>query len=156
MSNNNSFPDHTDVIPKLKFIARLNKGDKINVKNMFVQQNNFVQRLSRSFFNIDDRSNTLLFVTETVNHGFDLFHQYIQSHEPFCQIQARNVLNDIRATKKGLVNLKETYSDDIMFTCKIDALIEESDAKLDEITEVFYKNEKVEKPLVNPIEKSKK
>jgi len=136
-SHSPSFNFNVDIIPKLKFIGRLNKGDKINVKNMFVQQNNFVDKLSRSLFNVDDRSNTLLFITETIKQGFELFEQYIQAvNEPFCKIQARNVLNDIRATKKGLLNLKETYVDDIMFTCKIDALIEGSEARLDEIAQL--------------------
>ena len=51
-----------DIIPKLKFISRLNKGDKINVKNLYIQPNNFFNKISRSFIHIDDRTNTLIFV----------------------------------------------------------------------------------------------
>jgi hypothetical protein len=55
-----------DIIPKLKFISKLNKGDKINVKSMYIQPNNFYNKISRSFFNIDDRTNTLIFVQTTL------------------------------------------------------------------------------------------
>jgi len=40
---------------------------------------------------------------------------------------------DLRNTKIGFLNLRETYIDDVMFTCKIDALVEETDAKLTEL-----------------------
>lgn len=122
-----------DVIPRLKFISRLKKGDKINVKNLYIQPNNFYNRIDRSFFNIDDRSNTLLFVQNTVKKGFDLFYQHISNSNPYDKILCLNLLSDIRNTRIGLLNLKETYIDDVMFVCKIDALIEETDAKLADI-----------------------
>lgn len=122
-----------DIIPKLKFISRLNKGDKINVKNMYIQQNNFLDKINRSFFNIDDRTNTLYFVTNTVKKGFELFFQHIEGSNEFDSILCQNIFNDIKNTIIGLLNLKETYNDDVMFTCKIDALIEEIEARLFEI-----------------------
>lgn len=131
--------DPNEIIAKLKFIAKLNKGDKINVKNLYVQQNNFLDRVNRSFFNIDDRSNTLLFINHTIKHAFELFYTYIKEKEPFHQIQAKNVISDLQLVKKGLLHLKETYIDDIMFTCKIDTIIQENDAKLEEILQTYYK-----------------
>lgn len=121
-----------DIIPKLKFISRLNKGDKINVKNMYIQQNNIIDKISRSFFNIDDRTNTLMFVTNTIKKAFDLFLEHItkEKENPFDHILCQNVISDLRKSKSGLLNLKETYTEDIMFTCKIDALVEETEAKL--------------------------
>ena len=128
MNSNND-----DIIPKLKFISRLSKGDKINVKNMYIQQNNFYNWISRSFFNIDDRANTLMFVHTTVKRGFDLLLHHIDSSNPFDIILCQNLYQDLRNTKIGFLNLRETYIDDVMFTCKIDALVEETDAKLTEL-----------------------
>jgi len=51
----------------------------------------------------------------------------------FDSILCQNIYNDIKNTIIGLLNLKETYNDDVMFTCKIDALIEEIEARLFEI-----------------------
>jgi len=128
MNSNND-----DIIPKLKFISRLSKGDKINVKNMYIQQNNFYNWISRSFFNIDDRANTLMFVHTTVKRGFDLLLHHIDSSNPFDIILCQNLYQDLRNTKIGFLNLRETYVDDVMFTCRIDALVEETDAKLSEL-----------------------
>lgn len=135
-----------DIIPKLKFISKLNKGDKINVKNMYIQPNNFINKVSRSFFHIDDRTNTLYFVTNTVKKGFELFYQHVDSNSNFDIIFCENIYNDLKNTIRGLLNLKETYSEDLMFTCKIDALIEEIDARLHD-TEKKYNiiKERIEK-----------
>ena len=138
MSNNNE-----DIIPKLKFISKLNKGDKINVKNLYIQQNNFMDKINRTFFNIDDRTNTLIFVATTLKKGFELFLEHAESTNPFDIILCENIVSDLKKTKNGMLNLKETYSDDIMFVCKIDALMEETDAKLAEIQKK-YKDEKKE------------
>ena len=138
MTNNND-----DVIPKLKFISKLNKGDKINVKNLYIQQNNFMDKINRTFFNIDDRTNTLIFVSNTLKKGFGLYLEHVDKPSPFDSILCQNIVSDLKNSKNGMLNLKETYSDDIMFVCKIDALIEETDAKLAEIQNK-YKDEKKE------------
>lgn len=122
-----------DIIPKLKFISRLNKGDKINVKNMYIQPNNFINRIIRSFVHVDDRTNTLMFVSHTVKKSFDLFLNHIDSPNPFDIILCQNIISDLKNAKNGLINLKETYTSDIMFICKIDALLEETDARIMEI-----------------------
>ena len=136
MNNNNN----EDVIPKLKFISKLNKGDKINVKNLYIQQNNFMDKINRTFFNIDDRTNTLMFVSNTLKKGFELFLQHIDSTSPFDVILCQNIVNDLKNSKNGMLNLKETYSDDIMFVCKIDALMDEKkDEKKEEKKEEKHK-----------------
>jgi hypothetical protein len=135
--------DHKDITARLKFIGRLSKGDKINVKNMFIQQqNSWLDKLSRSFYYVDDRTNTLAFLIHTLKISFELFETCVKSNDAFSQIQARNLFTDLRTAKKGLINLKDTYADDVMFVCKLDALIEENDAKLEEIRSKFFANEK--------------
>lgn len=126
-----------DIIPKLKFISRLNKGDKINVKNLYIQPNNFINRISRSFIHIDDRTNTLMFVMNTIKKGFELFLRHIESKNPFDNILCQNLLYDLKNSTNGLLNLKETYADDMMFVCKIDSLIEEINARLIEINNKY-------------------
>jgi hypothetical protein len=131
--------NNDDIIPKLKFIGRLNKGDKINVKNLYIQPNNFINRIDRSLFHIDDRVNTLMFVDTTIRKGFDLFLSHVANNSPFDNILCVNIMNDLRNAKKGMLNLKETYNTDVMFTCKIDALVEEIDAKLTELESKYPK-----------------
>lgn len=126
-----------DIIPKLKFISRLNKGDKINVKNLYIQPNNFINKISRSFIHVDDRTNTLIFINNTIKKGFELFLHHIDNSNPFDNILCQNILYDLKNSINGLLNLKETYNEDVMFVCKIDSLIEEIDAKLTEISNKY-------------------
>jgi hypothetical protein len=74
-----------------------------------------------------------MFVNNTIKKGFELFLKHIENNNPFDNILCQNLLYDLKNSTNGLINLKETYSDDIMFICKIDALIEEINARLIEI-----------------------
>jgi len=148
-----SSPSANDIIPKLKFIAKLKKGDKIYVKNLYIQPNNMFYRILRSFYHIDDRTNTLVFIQTTITKGFELFQENILSQTPFHARVCQNIFQDLRNTKDGLLCLKETYSDDVMFSCKIDALIEDTEAKLVEIenrydlTQLFLERMEVQADL---------
>lgn len=135
----NEHKDCKEVTAKLKFISRLNKGDKINVRNMFIQQqNSWLDKISRSIYHVDDRSNTLTFLTQTLTEAIELFYAFIQNtNDAYSQTQARNLITDVRSTKKGMINLKDTYADDVMFVCQIDALIDDTEAKLDEIRDKY-------------------
>ena len=46
-----------------------------------------------------------------------------------------NIVNDLKSSKNGLQNLKETYNNDIKFMCDIDVLIQIIDAKLLEMND---------------------
>jgi hypothetical protein len=64
--------DHSELISRLKFIGKIQKGDKINVKHMFIQPESLMTKLSRTIFNIDDRTNTFIFLTSILGKSFDL------------------------------------------------------------------------------------
>lgn len=64
--------DHSELISRLKFIGKIQRGDKINVKHMFIQPESFITKLSRTLFNIDDRANTFIFLTSILGKSFDL------------------------------------------------------------------------------------
>ena len=83
-------------------------------------------------------------MSNTIKKGFELYLQHVDNPSPFDIILCQNIVADLKNSKNGMLNLKETYSDDIMFVCKIDALIEETDAKLTDIQNK-YKEEKEEK-----------
>jgi hypothetical protein len=42
-----------------------------------------------------------------------------------------NIISDLKNSKNGLNNLKETYTLDIKFVCDLDTLLQTIDAKLD-------------------------
>jgi hypothetical protein len=126
-----------DVISRLKFIGKIQKGEKINVRNMSVQPDSIITRIYRSFINLDSRINTLNFVTHIVKKSFELINMHLVTKRPFDKIWCVNIINDINNSRVGLLNLKDTYAVDIMFCCKIDTLIQEMDARIQDVYAKF-------------------
>lgn len=124
-----------DVISKLKFIGKIKKGEKINVKNMYVQPDSLATKISRSFINYDSRDNALNFIISVLKRSFDILNLHIiESNKNNAEMMVcTNLIRDLKESKVGIENLKDTYSDDVMFCCKIETLIQEIDAKLLEI-----------------------
>lgn len=122
--------NHSDVLSKLKFISKIRKGEKINVKYMFIQPDNITTKISRTLYNVDNRMNTLNFIENTIQRSFEIIILHSNSDRQY-DIQLReNIISDLANAKTGLLNIKETYIDDIMFRCKIDTFIQEIEAKL--------------------------
>ena len=122
-----------DIIPRIKFIGKIQKGEKINVKYMNIQQDNFLTRLSRSFIHTDTRSNTLTFIQNTLKKGFEILSNHLDSNKQYDKSLCQNLMNDLRMCKNGLLNIRDTYIEDLMFCCKIDSFIEETDARLNDV-----------------------
>jgi hypothetical protein len=122
---------HKEVISRLKFICKLQKGEKINVKFMYVQQEGMQTQFARMFFQ-DNRNKTLSFVLDTINKAFELILYFERSDKISERIMCGNLIDDLKKSKIGLANLKETYNTDVKFCCDIDTLIQMIDAKLTE------------------------
>jgi hypothetical protein len=120
---------HKEVISKLKFIGKLQKGEKINAKLLYVQQEGIVTQLARTLLQ-DNRTKTLSFVQDTINKSFELITYYDRSNRVSERIMCNNLIDDLKKSKSGIVNLKDTYVDDIKFCCDLETLLQMIDAKL--------------------------
>ena len=89
-------------------------------------------QLSRTLFQ-DNRQKTLAFLNETVTKSFELIICYSRSEKVSELLMCKNLVSDLKKSKVGLTNLKDTYKLDIKFCCDIDTLIQMIDAKLDEL-----------------------
>lgn len=118
-----------ETISRLKFIGKIQIGDKVNLKLMYMQPDGLLTQLSRSI-NQDNRAKTLIFLQDTINKTFEIFKFYEKSENNSEQIMCMNLYTDLKLSKQGLNNLKETYATDIKFTCDIDTLIQSIDGKI--------------------------
>lgn len=118
-----------EVISKLKFIGKLQKGEKINIRMLYVQQDGVITQFIRTFLQ-DNRSKTLSFIQDTINKSFDLITYYDKSSRLSERIMSNNLIDDLKRSKNGLVNLKDTYCDDVKFCCDLETLLQLIDAKL--------------------------
>jgi hypothetical protein len=131
--NNLNMESDKEIISRLKFIGKIQKGEKINVKYMYVQPEGILTRISRSLIHQDNRQNTLNFVRSTISKTFDIIASYSSSNKESQLQLCTHIITDLKQSKNGLINLKDTYLDDIKFTCDIDTLLQDIDAKLVEI-----------------------
>lgn len=122
-----------EVIPRIKFISKIQKGEKINVRHLSIQQDNLITKFIRSFIQTDTRANTSTFIYHSIKKGFEILNMHVTSNDPFDRALCKNLIVDLRNCRVGILNLKDTYVDDIMFCCKLDALLEDTEARLNDI-----------------------
>lgn len=119
-----------ETISRLKFIGKIQIGDKVNLKSMYIQPDGLITQLYRSI-NQDNRSKTLIFLQDTITKTFEILKFYEKSLKVSDQIMCCNLIVDLKNSKSGLNNLKETYTMDVKFVCDLDTLLQTIDAKLD-------------------------
>lgn len=119
-----------EVLSRLKFIGMIQKGDKINVKHLYIETTGFLTSLYRTFFYPCSRFETITFVSNTIYRSFDIYKKVEEEKKAILCI---NILIDLRKAEEGLKNLRETYIYDIKFTCDVDVLIQDIEIKLNEL-----------------------
>jgi hypothetical protein len=102
---------------------------------MLIQPNNMITSVYRSLIIFDNRNNTLIFILDTIKKSFEelLSHLEKAQNNIFDLNISTNMIEDLSNCKIGLSNLKDTYVDDLMFCCKIDTIIQDIDARLEQI-----------------------
>ena len=121
---------NSETISKLKLIGKLQNGDKLNTKYVFIQKDGFLTRLSRWLYWVDNRVNTINFVRNTLYSTFTLITTLKKTNRRYDNLILLNIVEDLESAKLGMVNLKNTYADDIKFCCDIETLLESVEVEL--------------------------
>lgn len=120
----------SEVLSHLKFISRIQPGEKINVKHLYIQKDTWQTKVSRSFIYCDSRRNAYNFVVRTIQRAFDIIHLSILHKD---LVKASLFLQEIKSTLKGIYSLKNTYSNDVRLCCEFETLISDMNKKYNEI-----------------------
>jgi hypothetical protein len=145
--------DVNETISNLKFIAALQSGDKINSIYLQRQPRGFFTSFKRTFLFGDNRQNMINFVRKTVTDALEILiacENTAAAATPMVErraggafwggknvvsgidaFNARNLRADIKRSKIGLSNLKETYSDDLKLNCTLDTILQQIDSILE-------------------------
>lgn len=142
-----TYDKHKDIIKKLKFISRIEPGERINVSSVSTTSHNFFSSIYRSIFR-ESRMKTFQFLNDVVDRSFELIVLYQESIKVSDRITCSQILEDLSNCTIGLKNLQTTYADDRNFYCDIDTLIGSIFARLAE----FYDKDNV---YVTPETKAK-
>ena len=125
---------HKDVIKKLKFISKIEAGERINVNTVSTSSNTIFNSIYRSVFK-ESRSKTFFFLNEVIDRSFELILVYKNSNKISDKITCAQIIEDVTMSISGLENLQSTYSEDRNFICDIDTLIGSIFARLIELYE---------------------
>jgi len=135
--NRITYMNHSEISSRIKFIAKIQKGEKINIKTMTLQPPGILTSLNRTLFNQDNRNNTKKFLDVTIANSIEIINNFINSQDNINKQFAQNMLFDLNSCIEGLENLKETYNTDIKMCCDIDTLIEKIKLELSKHEEQF-------------------
>ena len=133
-SDNKQLDRQREIVTRLKFISTFQEGDKIDINNLKIEQNNIFTPLKRMILG-ESRDKTFMFLGNTVERSFEIIQSYINSERTSEKIYCSNIANDLIKSIDGFKNLQKTYKDDKLFICNIDTLLEYIEAKLIEINE---------------------
>ena len=122
--------DSQELISRLKFLSRIDRGEKINVPHLFVQNDSWQTTLSRTLWYTDSRQSTQNFIRETILNSFERVELYLKTNNVTKTEIAKNIITDIQASIKGIDNIKFTYKNDAMFSCNLETIKELIVAKL--------------------------
>ena len=113
-----------EIITRLKFLSRVSKGQKVNVKDMTLQDESWITSASRSVWNIDNRNNTMTFIQNTITSAFNMIVLLLKSDSVGDHQICKTIVGDIIKSKQGIQNLKSTYGDDTYFCCGVDTYVQ--------------------------------
>jgi hypothetical protein len=120
-----------DIVSKLKFIATVKAGEKIDVSSLSIQGVTLAGRAYRTFIaRGESRAATLTFLRATLGTAFDLASEYASRGDAFSTKIAGMIISALTAAKTGIIGLTETYRDDRMFVSRVDTLVTTLDAKI--------------------------
>jgi len=132
--SNNTF---AELLSNLKFLSKIKKDQKINVRDMFIQENNWTTSLSRTVYKVDNRKNTLHFIQNLITTSFSTCKSLIHNSDNKSEYtMAQSLLKGLLSSRHGIENLKYTYKDDIHFACILDTIIENINAQIIQFNDI--------------------
>lgn len=124
--------ENKETISRLKFIGKIQIGEKIDVKNMYLETDSILTQITRTVLQ-NNRNKTLVFIHDTITKSFEVLRCYQKSKKKSEQLMCSYLIEDLKNSKTGLNNIKKTYERDPKFCCDIDTLLQMIEAKLSEI-----------------------
>jgi len=119
--------DYKDVITKLKFIGKIQPGEKINTKYyMAIVNNDWWTSVLRTFYNFESRGCTLNFLNETIKRAIEIAGEIKKKPDADEeQTMLHHIYSDLAQAIEGIDNLKKTYSNDKIVVASLETIIEQ-------------------------------
>ena len=108
---------------KLKFVAKIQPGQKISVNTQSIQNNTYATSLIR-YLQGESREKVYRFISDLVKDAFSVLDSYANSKDPFEIEDCKNMIIDLINLEPGLRNLRGTYKNDPRYVSDLETLIQ--------------------------------
>ena len=96
-----SYNHHKYIMKKLKFIGKIDPGDRINVNTVSTSSNNLFSSLYRIVFK-ESRVKTYQFLSDVIDRSFELIILYQSSKKMSDKITCSHIIEDLHHAITGL------------------------------------------------------
>jgi hypothetical protein len=140
----------------LEFISRIRVGQKVNVRFRFLQNDGFVTSISRTFWNIDNKDNTLSFCDSTIRKTFNIIklaeadmtnYPELSSDYKAAFSKVRRIIKLLCKASQGLENLQVTYTGYDRFISQLSHVVGEINSEIEPRLQRFFPEGDQEEPL---------
>jgi hypothetical protein len=148
-----------ETITHLKFIGTFQPNEKINIRNMTIENQTVITPLLRLFYG-ESREKTHTFLRNTIDRSFEIVNSIMYSEKLTDKSTVKNIIKDLMKAITGIKNIQKTYRDDKLFVCNMENMIEQISAKVYEIHQIkpdlidledFVNSVTSESPSVSPL-----
>lgn len=128
-----------DVITKLKFVSKLQKNEKIDLRTFtIVPVDYWTSRFYRALFARDEsRDATREFIRGLIDSALTLARMYLEKESSEHFEMGLLLLTTVEETSPGIENLKSTYEDDRMFVSSMETIVERYRAKITNYRQLY-------------------
>jgi len=128
-----------DTISKLRFIAKIEEGDIVDVHSLTLSKTSYSTSFYRTVFTREEsREHTLDFFRKTLHNAFELAEACSKERKDkpqFFDDMIYLILLSIKESKTGILSHAKTYSQDKMHSSKIEALMMSVNTRLKDLSD---------------------
>jgi len=116
-----------DVISKLTFIAKLKKGERVNVQSLTLMEKGWGTSAYRTYRTVlspkeESREVTLNFFRDITNKAFELADKYLPSGDNYFRDIGFMIVDAIEESGVGIIKHARGYKDDRMYVSRSETL----------------------------------
>jgi len=117
---------------KLKFISKIEPGQKICTNTQYIQNNSYYTSVVR-YLTGESREKVYEYITDVIQDSFSVLDSLSDSSNGYDIKVCENLIGDLINLKPGLTNLKKTYNKDKNYISKMETLVQNLDVKIQEL-----------------------
>jgi hypothetical protein len=119
-----------ETLSKLRFLAKIRPGEKIDVPSLTMSEDTWRTRFYRTFFSGQSRQSTYGFLAETFDVADALAKECKTSLNEHSLSYFSMLLESMKAAREGCSNLLNTYNEDRMYVASLQTLLDTVDVKI--------------------------